>query len=195
MEIKDFITGKVTYDTFGGQYLWIGDLKEGARMLGQLRGWGAIQNMIKGYVEAAAFQDRLGQFVADAINEKMEREEAKRIAGLQATHDWLTGEEPIDVSAIVASETKPDHQFGCKTFIGTGGDISDKSISEFLDEKAEEPIKEMLRNAIANWYQKEPFDETILDMPVGRDLWNQAVNDPNHFLHPYLPPDAKPIAS
>ncbi len=89
MEIKDFITGKVTYDEHG-QYFWVVDPKGGMQMLGELRGWGHIQNMFNDDQGAAgAFQDQLGQFVADAINEKMEREEVARIAKLQETHDWL----------------------------------------------------------------------------------------------------------
>jgi hypothetical protein len=49
-------------------------------MLAEMRGWGHIQNMFRNEkdkidVDAAAkFQDELGQWVAEAINEKMEKE-------------------------------------------------------------------------------------------------------------------------
>jgi len=48
-------------------------------MLGELRGWGHIQNMFKnqGKIDltvAAEFQDKVGEFVAQAINAKVEKE-------------------------------------------------------------------------------------------------------------------------
>lgn len=77
--IKDFIQGEVIYDK-EGQYFWARQHDGGLQMLGELRGWGHIQNMFAdagGRIDgeaAAAFQDELGQFVADAINEKMKRD-------------------------------------------------------------------------------------------------------------------------
>lgn len=78
-EVKDFINGKVTYDNYG-QYFWINREKEGLQMLGELRGWGAIQNLFKDSDanidtdKAAEFQDKIGEFIVSAINEKIERE-------------------------------------------------------------------------------------------------------------------------
>ena len=49
-------------------------------MIADLRGWGAIQNLFKlkggaiDFEKAEKFQDDLGQWIADAINEKLERE-------------------------------------------------------------------------------------------------------------------------
>lgn len=83
MEVKNFINGKVTYDKFGGQYFWINQPNGGAQMLAELRGWGAIQNMFSknlykkdgavDFVAAGEFQDKIGEFIAEAINEKIER--------------------------------------------------------------------------------------------------------------------------
>jgi uncharacterized protein YqgQ len=70
MSIKDFINGPVTYDDYG-QYLWINTPKDGTQMLGEIRGWGHIQYMFKDQKEAQKFQDEVGKFVADAVNEKM----------------------------------------------------------------------------------------------------------------------------
>lgn len=76
MEVKDFINGNVTYDR-EGQYFWINTPEQGQQMLGELRGWGHIQNMFKdkkGNIDADAagkFQDEVGEWVADAINKKM----------------------------------------------------------------------------------------------------------------------------
>lgn len=85
MEIKDFINGAVTYDKMG-QYFWIHEPNGACQMLGEMRGWGHIQNMFKddngGWPEgwmgkAESFQDKVGHFIAEAINEKMEREKSK----------------------------------------------------------------------------------------------------------------------
>jgi hypothetical protein len=80
MTIKDLINGEVRYDKFGGQYFWINDPSGGCQMLAELRGWGHIQNMFKdkkGNIDmdaAANYQDEVGEWIAAAINEKMQRE-------------------------------------------------------------------------------------------------------------------------
>jgi hypothetical protein len=79
MEVKDFIGVKVTYDECG-QFIWGVDKDGGHQKLADLRGWGAIQNLFKtknGLIDvekAASFQDELGRWLVDAINEKLERE-------------------------------------------------------------------------------------------------------------------------
>lgn len=78
MKVTDFINGKVVYGA-QGQYLWIEGNSNGVRLLAELRGWGAIQNMFvkdgKPDVDTAvAFQDEIGEWVAQAINEKLERD-------------------------------------------------------------------------------------------------------------------------
>jgi hypothetical protein len=87
-ELKKFI-GHAKYDEWGGGYIW-GNSKEGNQMIAQIddfpdktyevvnevlsiRGWGAIQNMFPTIKDASEFQDELGKFIADAINEKLER--------------------------------------------------------------------------------------------------------------------------
>ena len=84
MKVKDFINGKVTYDKFGGQYFWINLPNGGTQMLAEMRGQGRIQNMFKKkgknsreYIDdeaAGEFQDEVGNWIAAAINEKMERD-------------------------------------------------------------------------------------------------------------------------
>ncbi len=80
MNIIDFISGKVEYDQHGGTYLWINQPNKGLQVLCEMRGYGAIQNLIKDSKgeyddeESAKYQDKLGQFIAEAINEKIERE-------------------------------------------------------------------------------------------------------------------------
>jgi hypothetical protein len=79
MKVTDFINGPVTYDN-EGQYFWVTSPNDNMRMLGELRGWGSIQNMFKrsgGRIDmelAAKYQDEIGQWVADAINEKLKRD-------------------------------------------------------------------------------------------------------------------------
>ena len=81
--ILDFIGEKVKYDTFGGGYIWGIDKKGDHEMIAQvdepqkdyvlsIRGWGAIQNLCKeDDTYAERFQDAMGEFIAEAINEKL----------------------------------------------------------------------------------------------------------------------------
>lgn len=77
-KITDFINGKVTYDK-EGQYFLVTQPNGGTQMIGELHGWGRIKNMfvtkrpVFDMDSAAKFQDELGEFVASAINEKIER--------------------------------------------------------------------------------------------------------------------------
>lgn len=79
MKVTDFIGVKATYDE-DGQCIWAIDKDGGHQKLADLRGWGAIQNLFKtkgGLIDeekAASFQDELGRWLVDAINEKLERE-------------------------------------------------------------------------------------------------------------------------
>ena len=80
MKIKDFINGKVTYDNLG-QYFWINEPNGDNQMLAELRGWGHIQNMFNDkkdgidIIKAKKYQNLVGQFIVEAINEKLEREQ------------------------------------------------------------------------------------------------------------------------
>lgn len=84
--IKRFIGDRVYYDEWGGGYIWgvvgkreevqmiaqVEDVEEGNAVV-SIRGWGAIQNLKKLPCSPEKFQDYLGEFIAEAINEKMER--------------------------------------------------------------------------------------------------------------------------
>jgi hypothetical protein len=78
MKITDYINGEVKYDE-QGTYLWITQPNGGLQMLGEVRGWGRIQNLfvddeLKLDFEAAAqFQDEIGKFIAEAVNEKIKK--------------------------------------------------------------------------------------------------------------------------
>ena len=78
MTITEYINGKVVYDKYGGQQIWIQEPDGGCQLLADVRGWGHIQNLFsKGNTidieKAAKFQDEIGRFIADAINEKISR--------------------------------------------------------------------------------------------------------------------------
>lgn len=77
MEVTDFFGEKVIFDKDGGYIFAMKN--ERLQMIAEVRGWGAIQNLFKGKsgiidgATAAIFQDELGKYIADAINEKLER--------------------------------------------------------------------------------------------------------------------------
>lgn len=81
MTVKEFL-GEVYYDP-SGQMLFAKQTKDGIQLIGNVqdlpeivsvRGWGRIQNLFKDQKESEAFQDAIGKFMADAINEKIQRE-------------------------------------------------------------------------------------------------------------------------
>ena len=84
--LKAFIGESVRYDSYGGGYIFGNNPKVGDQMIAQVedieegnalisvRGWGAIQNLKNLPCSPVKFQDELGKFIAEAINEKMERE-------------------------------------------------------------------------------------------------------------------------
>lgn len=70
-EIRKYV-GKAKYDEMG-QIIFRGADKNNLQQFLDVRGWGAIQNMdeFKTMDEAAAFQDRVGKWVVEVINEKL----------------------------------------------------------------------------------------------------------------------------
>lgn len=80
--IADFI-GTAKYDQMG-QMIFGVQSDGNNQLIADLRGWGAIQNLFMkkgGQIDvenAEKFQDNLGQWVVDAINEKLEREKTTK---------------------------------------------------------------------------------------------------------------------
>jgi len=69
-DIRKYI-GEAMYDA-SGQLIFRGADKDDLKHFLDVRGWGAIQNMgFKTHKEAMTFQDSVGQWVADVINEKL----------------------------------------------------------------------------------------------------------------------------
>lgn len=81
--VKKFIN-TARYDRMG-QYIWAVDNNGDHQMLASVRGWGGVQQYFKkkngdiDQVAAGKFQDEIGRFVADAINEKLSDQEAAAI--------------------------------------------------------------------------------------------------------------------
>jgi hypothetical protein len=73
MTLKEWLKD-VYYAPFG-QYIWSRqDEDGGSQMIGEIRGWGALQNEFETEIEAEVFQDEVGKFIAAAINEKVQRD-------------------------------------------------------------------------------------------------------------------------
>ena len=71
--VESFIGDKVEYDQHGGQFIWGIHNGEEMQMLLSVRGWGAIQHLFDNQNDAAKFQDEMGEWIADAINEKLNK--------------------------------------------------------------------------------------------------------------------------
>jgi hypothetical protein len=76
-KLLQLLGGKVKYDNEGQQIHGI-DARGGMQLLLDLRGWGAIQNLFNkgGKIEfdkAYILQDKLGEWIADAINQKLKK--------------------------------------------------------------------------------------------------------------------------
>tara|TARA_R110001632_G_scaffold229910_1_gene366785 strand:- start:474 stop:722 length:249 start_codon:yes stop_codon:yes gene_type:complete len=80
MDIKKYIGTKVAFDDFGGDYFWGEQADGGQQMIAEIRGFGAMQNLFKykdGSVDfnrVEEFRTGVGNWIADAINQKLERE-------------------------------------------------------------------------------------------------------------------------
>jgi hypothetical protein len=79
-KIKSFIGNKVVFDENSGYIFGTNEGKDqGMQLIAEVRGWGAIQNLFKiknGEIDfdtAAQFQDEMGKFIAEAIQEKIQQ--------------------------------------------------------------------------------------------------------------------------
>jgi hypothetical protein len=77
MTIEKWLSN-VKYYAEGGTYIWNEDEKGELQMIADIRGWGALQYEFKTEEEAFDFQDEVGEFIAQAIREKVERDFKKK---------------------------------------------------------------------------------------------------------------------
>lgn len=86
LKAADWLKPTCYYEPIG-QQIWFTTKNNGDQLLIDLRGWGAIQNLFseggkwpEGWeIEAGKFQDEIGQFIADAINEKLTKKDRDKI--------------------------------------------------------------------------------------------------------------------
>lgn len=79
-EIIEFIGDSCIPDEGWAGYIW-GEKEESGELqiIGEVRGWGAIQNLYKkpdgsiDFPKAEKFQDNLCKFIAEAVDEKVKR--------------------------------------------------------------------------------------------------------------------------
>lgn len=72
MTLKEFIGDKVEYDP-PSQTIFCETEKLGLQILINVRGWATISKQFESEKEAADFQDKMGEFFADAINANLEQ--------------------------------------------------------------------------------------------------------------------------
>lgn len=72
MTIKKWLSN-VQYDKYG-THIWNVEQNESMQLIADVRGWGALQHEFKTEEEASKFQDEVGEFIAQAIREKVERD-------------------------------------------------------------------------------------------------------------------------
>lgn len=72
--MKNYLGKKVIYYNKGQQIFSVNEGGIAKNHILDIRGWGVIEKMFKNSQEAFEFQDEVGEWVADAINEKLKRE-------------------------------------------------------------------------------------------------------------------------
>ena len=63
-----------------GQVIFAKQGKNILQITADIRGWGYFRHLFETNEEAIKFEDEIGQFITDAINEKLERELTKGAA-------------------------------------------------------------------------------------------------------------------
>lgn len=75
MTIKQWLSN-VYYDEWG-THIWNKEKDGGSQLVADIRGWGRLQKEFKTTDEAAMFEDEVGKFITEAINEKIQRDYGK----------------------------------------------------------------------------------------------------------------------
>ena len=63
----------VYYDEYG-THIWNKEQDGESQLVAELRGWGALLKEFETMTEAEQFQDKVGEFIVQAIREKIERD-------------------------------------------------------------------------------------------------------------------------
>lgn len=76
--VMNFI-GKANYTGDLGTYIWGNNIHGKTELIAMIEGYREIQELCTTVSEANEFQDEMGRFIAEAINEKIERDRLKMI--------------------------------------------------------------------------------------------------------------------
>ena len=126
-KLKQFIGEKVIYDE-SGQMIFGTTEKDGMQLLlgvGSVRGWGAIQHLFKDEKDAAKFQDELGEFIRDAINEKLNSISPE----VTETKDWKWYYRILDEVLAEMMEGKSIYGEDAKNILNSFAEKSDPSLN------------------------------------------------------------------
>lgn len=111
MTIQEWFRDGVQYDSEGTQ-IWAEERTKDAVYLhhvADIRGWGEMQNLFKlDMNKAAAFQDEVGKFVAEAINEKLAKQKLNIHGVMQAE-----GSDGVSGAAVGNSAAGQSGRGGC----------------------------------------------------------------------------------
>ena len=81
MTIQEWFKSGVQYDSNGGQ-IWAINDAEYLHHVADVRGWGELIYLFKLDIDKASeFYDEIGKFIAEAINDKLERERLSNVVG------------------------------------------------------------------------------------------------------------------
>jgi hypothetical protein len=82
--VMNFI-GKANYTGDLGTYIWSNNEAGKTELIAIVEGYREIQNICTTISEANEFQDEMGRFIAEAINEKIQRESSVKIKRIIAS--------------------------------------------------------------------------------------------------------------
>jgi hypothetical protein len=71
MTIEKWLSDVYQDNLVGGNKIWNKEQDGGSQLVAELRGWGALLKEFETMTEAEQFQDKVGEFIVQAIKEKI----------------------------------------------------------------------------------------------------------------------------
>lgn len=71
MTIEKWLSDVYQDSLVGGNKIWNKEQDGGIQLVAELRGWGALLKEFETMTEAEQFQDKVGEFIVQAIKEKI----------------------------------------------------------------------------------------------------------------------------
>ena len=139
----------VHYDNLG-TCIWNRQKDGGNQMIADIRGWGAIQNEFKTNEEAEKFQDGVGEFIVQAIREKIARTSSQTDEKGKPLTYWGG----VDFTNPNANNIKSDSTVSKKVI--RIDDINEE-VDELIrqNELPKELSDEEIEKGAKEWYNKE----------------------------------------